>query len=209
VTRTALVIEIEEVLFATHALRVTSFRQALGEDGIIAAPEDLDAALAGATLAMAAANLPACRTLDVVGRELLVRRADDAFRAAIGGHPPGFDTLACDALRALAIDYPIAVVTRASQADSRLMLEMAGLDESVNVIRSLAVYDIDQYPDAWQDAVRRVHAERGIAIAPAPLLAAAQAAGLRTLTVDTTMTGGGGALVSLSSLGTSYIDSLF
>jgi hypothetical protein len=90
------------------------------------------------------------------------------------------------------------------------MLDAAGLHDCMNAVRSLAGVPEAGQHDVWADAVARLGAEGGVAIASPRMLAAAARAGLRTVQIGTpTADGTDGALVSLAQLDASYIVSLF
>ncbi len=208
-TRTALLFEIEELLFDTLGLRAHALQQALADEGVTATLDELARAHAGRPAALALGQITAADQLDDVGRDLVIRRAGDAVTASITHGAPSFDPRARDALLAAAAEFPLAVVTCATRDDAQRLLELAGLDTCVTTIRSLATAAPGEQHIAWVDAQRRLHAERGVAFAPGPLLAGARRAGLTTVQVGSNTTDETDArLVSLAQIDASFITSL-
>ncbi len=209
-TRTALILEIEGLLFDTQGLRTHALRQALEDEGVTAKHDDVARAHAGRPATLALSRLAAAVGLDAVGRELVVRRAGDAVTASIARGAPSFDPRARDALEAVAADFPLAVVTCAAPDDARHLLELAGLDAFVTTIRSIAETPLDEQYAAWAHAQRRLHADRGVAFAPGPLLYGAGQAGLTTVLVGVdTGDASDSRLVSLADVDAMFIASLF
>ncbi len=209
-TRTALIVEIEALLFDTLGLRARALQQALAAEGVTATYADVAHAHAGRPAALALERSAAAVRLDAVGRELVVRRARDAVTAAIAHGAPSFDPRARDALLSIAAEYPLAVVTAATYDEARQLLELAGLDACVTTIRSIAETAEGEQYAAWADAQRRLHAQRGVAFVPGPLLAGAARAGLLTVQVGGDAgTGGDAHLVSLAQLDASFVATLF
>ena len=180
-TAMGVVLEIEELLFDTLGTRVRALVGALSAEGCEADDEAVTDAHTGRTALMALQVLPAARALDAVAFDLVLRRADDAATSAFRSAPPSFDAAVRDALVTLGNEIPVGVVTRAAVADAEAWLEIAGLTPSVRCMRSLGDVATDDIPHIFTDAVRRLHRTAGIAIVPAPLVAPAAAAGLRTI----------------------------
>lgn len=217
-TRTALIFEIEVLLFDTLSLRARALLQALAHEGVTALYEDVERAHAGRPAALAVQELASADSLDEIGRDLVVRRADDAVTAAMARGAPSFDTRARDALVAAAAEFPLAVVTCARHEDAQHLLTLADLDASVTTIRSLAATAGGEQHTAWTDARRRVHADHGVALVPGPLIVGARRAGLTTVHVgaqigarpdDRTDVQADARLVSLAQVDASFVASLF
>lgn len=208
--RIALIFEIEELLFDTRSLRAHAMHQALAREGVIAAYDDVERAHAGWPAALALGRVAAADTLDDVGRDLVLRRVADSVAESISRDPPSFSPAARDVLETLAADFPLAVVTRAERGDAQRLLELAGLDACVTTIRSVADIAPGAQHTVWSDAQRRLHAERGVAFAPGPLLAGASRAGLSTVQVgDGPEVACNARLASLAPVNASFIASLF
>ena len=205
-TRTAVVIEIEELLFDTLDERAAALHASLAAEGITVPIAAVRTAHAGATAEMALRDLIAHDALDTTGRELVVHRASATCSAAFNMNTPLFDVAARDALVALAADFPLAVVTRATQPDAQRLLEQAGLDAYVATIRSLSGTEPAAYRVHWQEGVSRLHAARGIAIAPWPMLPAAKEAGLTVIAIGTPATGAEPVDVDASRASLTQID---
>ncbi len=208
--RIVLAIEIEEIVFDTLGMRSVALLSALTAEGITASLADVRQAHAGVTARMALARLPAASALDAVGEALTVRRAADAMQTALERAHPAFEPDVRDALAALSSEFPVAVVTRASRDVALRLLEQAGLDQCMNAVRSLGDLTADEQAPVWTDALARLRADRGVAIAGGAMLSPARVAGLRTVQLG----GPAGAdvdatLTSLHALDASFIASLF
>ena len=181
--RTAVLIEIEESLFDTGAIRAAALRDALHHEGASIDSHRLSKAHAGVPAALALLRLAPLLTLDAISVELALHRANDTASRAFALHTPLFDAKARDALERLGSECPIAVVTRATAAEAHQWLEGAGLEACVATVRSLTTSDPADYVTSWADALRRTHATCGVAIAAPAMLRFAQRAGLRTIQI--------------------------
>jgi len=181
VMRTALVVEIEGLLFDTRTVRTDALQEALAQEGATIGADAVASAHDAVPVAIALERLAPLLTLDATGRELVVHRAAEHAGRIFSIHAPSFDATVRDALEVLAAEFPLAVVTRASAEQAQTWLERIGLDASVLTIRSLAALDPVEYVASWADTLRRTHASRGVAIAPPALLRSAQRAGFRTV----------------------------
>ena len=179
--RTALVLEIEELLFDTSAVRSEALWEALKQEGAIIETDIVSVAHSGVPVAIALDRLAPVLTLDATGRDLVVHRAAEQASRIFVMQAPSFHTVVRDALMLLAADFPLAVVTRASAEEAQRWLEAAELEASVLTVRSLASVDPADYAAIWADALRRSRAMRGMAIAAPALLRTAALAGLRTI----------------------------
>ena len=206
-TRVALLLEIEEVVFDTLAMRASALHDALGHEGVMVSRDDVMRVHAGATARMALDALPPALSLDAVSRDLVLRRALDAMRVAMENGLPSFDRVAADAVRRLAIDWPTAVVTRGTREEAQRLLEQAGLDACIRSVHSLDDRAEAEQADVWTRAVARMHGSPALAIGPRPILAGAQLAGLRTIAIRTTGIDSDTALVSLAQLDASFFKS--
>jgi hypothetical protein len=121
--------------------------------------------------------------LDATGRDLVLHRAAEHASRIFATGTPSFDAEARDSLERLRSEFALGVVTRAAPTDALQWLEGAGLEASVSTIRSLAGLDPAEYLACWADAIRRTHAERGVAIAAPAMLRIARRAGLRTIQI--------------------------
>ena len=181
--RTAVLIEIEELLFDTGAIRAAALLDAFHHEGASIDTDQLSKAHAGVPAALALLRLAPVLTLDAIGVELALHRANDTASRAFALHTPLFDAEARDALERLSSECPVAVVTRATAAEAHQWLEGAGLEACVATVRSLSTLDPADYVTGWADALRRTHATCGVAIAAPAMLRVAQRAGLRTLQI--------------------------
>ena len=206
-TRVALLLEIEEVVFDTLAMRARALHEAIRNDGVVVSRDEVRRIHAGATARMALDTLPEALSLDAVSRDLVLRRALDAMRVAMDEGLPSFDCVAADAVRRLAIDWPLAVVTRGTREDAQRLLEHAGLDAFVRSVHSLDDLTAAEQPEVWTRATARMHGLPTIAVGPRPILAGAQLAGLHTIAIATTGFDSGTALVSLAQLDASFFES--
>lgn len=181
--RLALVLEIEELLFDTRAVRAVALHDALAQEGDTIELVRVSRAHSGVPAAIALQRLSPLLTLDATGRDLVLHRASEAAAKVWSLQAPSFDAEARDALEMLAGEFPMAAVTRATAADAHQWLELAGLDASIVTVRSLAAQDPSDYVASWADALRRTRTTRGAAIAAPAMLRIAQHAGLRTIQI--------------------------
>lgn len=179
--RTALLLDIEELLFDTHAIRTSALHDALSQEGATIDTESVSRAHLGVPAALALQPLAPMLTLDATGIDLVLHRAAEHASRIFALHSPSFDAESRDALAMLSGEFPVAVVTRASGADAHGWLAASGLDAAVTTVRSLAGLDPSEYVGGWADALRRSRAERGVAIAAPAMLRSARSAGLRTV----------------------------
>ncbi len=177
----ALILEIEELLFDTRAIRARALTDALRQEGDAIDVERVLLAHRGVPAAVALERLAPMLTLDATGTALALHRAAELAAREFAVRAPSFDAEARDALEQVSSEFPLAVVTRASGAEAREWLEGAGLDASVRTVCSLESLDPSQYVATWSDALRRTHAMRGAAIAAPAMLRVARRAGLRTI----------------------------
>ncbi len=181
-TRTAIVVEIEGLLFETDAIRHGALREALAAEGVHCHAADIQRAHAGVPAAVALRAL-AGSALDDTGESLVLRRTADRISEAFAQEQPRFSPSVRDHLLSLAAEHAIGVVTRATQRDARWMIESIGLDACIGTVCSLSEVNASRSHASWADAVTRLHADRGVACAPPAMLPDAVAAGLRTLDV--------------------------
>lgn len=184
VTRTGVIVEIEELLFDTLDLRADALQAALLLEQVAVDRASVRQAHAGVPAAIALTRLDAALSLDSTARELVLHRATDHVRRALEAQAPSFDTTARDALVLLAAEFALGVVTRASRADALHLLQLADLDACVAVTRSLDGLEPERHHERWSDVLTRLHAAQAVALAPSALLHAARAAGLRTVAID-------------------------
>ena len=207
--RTAVLLEIEELLFDTLALRASALQQALEAEGVSVDLRSVTLAHSGRPVGATLAHLGEAKALDATGRYLVLRRASDLAAEAIAQGAATLRTDVAAAIEALAAEFPIAVVSRASRIDAQKLLELAGLDVYIATVRSLGdLRERDQH-EAWQAAYDRLHADRGVAFAPEPLLPGARRAGL--LVVRAGGTHGSGqepAAAIIAALDAAHITSL-
>lgn len=214
-TRTGIIVEIEELVFDTRDLRADALHAALLIEAVVIDRDTVLRAHAGVPAAIALTRLDAAAAaLDDTARELVLHRVADDVRHRVELQAPSFDTGARDALQQLAAEFALGVVTRASHADAMRLLELAELDAFVAVVRSLDGLEADRHHDAWSAVLTRLHADQGVAIAPSALLPAARLAGLRTVAIDVAPRPDAGtppwdaALDSLARVNSSFIASL-
>ncbi len=208
--RTALVLEIEELLFDTLGMRALALHRALEVEGVQLPPADVRAAHAGVAVTIALARLSGRSNLDDLGRELVLRRVSDIVSDALTRNAPSFDPGVRSRLEDLAAAFPLAVVTRASRTEAQQLLEQAGLDVYVSTIQSLAELEPTAHHTAWTAAWARTHAVRGVAFARGEQLSGAAQAGLRTVIVGPSSGSSSSArLESLTQVDAAFIASLF
>jgi beta-phosphoglucomutase-like phosphatase (HAD superfamily) len=182
-TRIAVLVEVEELLFDTLLIRAHALQAALETYGITTPLAEVQRVHTGTTAAMALELLLAARALDDTARELTLRRAgDEAQRAMLATAPP-FVPEARDALFALTAEFPVGVVTRGGSEEVQHLLDITGLGPYIGTVRSLRDVAADEQHTVWRSAMQRMRIEHGVALAPAPLLSGATQAGLRTVSV--------------------------
>lgn len=181
--RTALLVEIEGLLFDTASVRTTALHKALVAEGFDCHADDVRRAHAGVPAHVALHTLVAGRKLDDTGQALVLRRASDLVADAFAHAAPTFDPDVRDHLFALAAEFPIGVVTRAVRSDARRMLESIGLDGCIGTVSSLDDTNGTAPHAPWSETVTRLRADRGVAFAPLSLLRDAAAAGLQIVEV--------------------------
>ncbi len=208
--RTALVLEIEELLFDTLEMRAQALHRALDMEGVQLPPADVRHAHAGVAVSIALARLSERTKLDDLGRELVLRRVSDIVTDALARHTPSFDPAVRNTIEDLASAFPIAVVTRASRTEAQQLLERAGLDGVVSTIQSLAELDPTAHHTAWTAAWTKTHSARGVAFARGEQLCGAAQAGLRTVSMGPVSDAPSHAhLESLALVDAAFIASLF
>jgi beta-phosphoglucomutase-like phosphatase (HAD superfamily) len=207
VTHSGLLLEIEEIVFDTRAIRATALQAALRDEGVTVA---LDAVLdshAGSTAVMALDALKML-PLDQLGRELVLRRALDGVRQAFDAGLPSFDMSARDAIERLATERPIGVVSRATRDDATRMLQQAGLDMCVRTVQSLGDLALLDHHAVWSRAAATLLGAQAIAIVPPQIAVGPRAAGIRTVTVATNGIASGATLVSAARRDPSFSSAL-
>ncbi len=182
-TRIAIVLEIEQLLFDTQELRARALHSALAHEGVRLPVEVVSRAHDGTTASMALSRISAAQSLDGTGRELTLRRAADLGEHEIMAVTPAFDPAARDALLALAAEYFIGVVTRANMREAGHLLNAAELTDYIRTIRSVAETDAAVQHLAWSGAIARMQAEHAVAIVPLALQDTAAQAGIRTIVI--------------------------
>lgn len=208
--RTGLIIEIETLLFDTDALRAAALQAALRQEGVDAPYDVIVHAHVGQPARMALDGIPAARSLDTVGRDLVLRRTADAVARSLARGAPSFDPRVRDALVSLASEFPLAVVTRAATIEAHTLLELAGLDAAFLTVTSIADLERADQHTSWSAASARLRADRSVAFGPGPLMPGAAEAGLLTVQVgDGPGVGTHARLASLTQLDASFVASLF
>ncbi len=202
--RTAVLFEPEELLFDTLMLRANALQTALEAEGFSADLSAIRHLHAGVPSLVALTSIAMHSRIDTTAFELVLRRASDAFRSAIGASPPSFDPEAASAVVRLASEFPLGVVTRGEREDTQRLLAQAGLDQCVSVIRSLGATAVSLHHTVWDDARTTLRAARGIALVPAGLRDGARGAGLAT-----PYSTGHASLHALATADAGFVDSLF
>ena len=169
--------------FDTLELRSRILNEALVREGVTVPLDDVRRAHAGVPALTALADIEAYGTLDDVGQALVLRRYADAVTESFTRAIPSFDPSVHQTIGLLAAEFPLGVVTRAERGDAQWLLEQAGLDACFTTIRSLADVHASSQQLAWSEVFSRLHADRGVALAPAYLLLGAAEAGLQTVAV--------------------------
>lgn len=187
----AVLLEWEGVLADTRAARRDALRQALAAEGVAHTLSDDDEQLRG--LGVSAAVRTVMRHMgctDAALGDLLVVRAERAFGETLAAGvvlAPG----AAEFIARLQARTRVAIVTRASRAETEQMLRMAALEDAVTTI--VSADDVDgEAPtaDGYRAALQRLSRLRAVAPADAvavvdaaPSIRAARAAGTRVLAV--------------------------
>jgi len=184
VTRIGIIVEIEELVFDTRDLRADALHAALRMEHVAVERDTVWNAHAGVPAAIALTRLDAARSLDDTARELVLLRAADQVGRRFEEQAPSFDAAARNALQQLSAEFVLGVVTRATRSDADRLLQLAGLDGYVAVVRSLDGLEAERHHETWFEVLTRLHAAQGVAIAPSALLQAARTAGLRTIAID-------------------------
>jgi beta-phosphoglucomutase-like phosphatase (HAD superfamily) len=209
-TRIAVLVEVEGLLFETDDLRARALHTALQTDGIDVPLADLLQLHAGTTSAVALTQLSAADSLDDTARELTVRRAGDSAQQAMYETAPRFLPESRDALLLLAEQFQIGVVTRGALEPIQHLLDSIGLAPYISAIHSLHEIAGTEQHVVWARARQRMHADQCVALAPAAMLDAAARAGLRTVSIGPLRSPGRAAhLAALSDVNASFIISLF
>jgi len=187
----AVLLEWEGVLADTRLARRDALRAALAAEGIAHTLSDDDEQIRGLGVHAAACTiLRHIGSIDATLGDLLAARAARSFAEGLGGGlvlMPG----AVAFMQGLQSRTRVAIVTRASRAETELVLRMAGLDDAVTTI--VSADDIrEEAPAAaaYRAAVahlsrtRPVQDDRAVAVVDsAPSIRAARAAGVRVLAV--------------------------
>ena len=208
--RTALIIEIEELLFDTLDRRSRVLTESLVREGVTVPLDDVRRAHAGVPALAALAAIPAYGRLDDVGQALVLRRYADAVTESFTRAVPSFDPSVHHTIELLASEFPLGIVTRAERGDAQWLLEQTGLDACFTTIRSLADVHASAQQLAWSEVFSRLLADRGAAFASANMLPGAAEAGLQTVAV-----GPGSCVVArgeqrpFARVDTAFITSLF
>lgn len=208
--RTGVLLEIEEVLFDTLAMRARALQEALQAEGVTVDLRTVTLAHSGRPVSATLAHLGVASALDATGRYLVLRRAADLAAAAIAQGVPALRPTVSAALETLAAEFPMAVVTRATRSDAQALLEMAGLEVYIGTVRSLAdLRERDQH-EAWESARTQLQADRAVAFAPEPLLAGIRKAGLVAVRAGGLQGDAADAIAAtVAALDASYITALF
>jgi hypothetical protein len=185
VTHTVVLLEIEELLFDTVAVRTTALHAALAASGAPLTRSDVLAAHAGVPAALALDRLPAARALDALERELIAHRATALARQQFSTEVPAYDPRARDAIERAAADCVIAVVTRAEREQAHAWLSAAGLDGAVRLIRSLHDSSTDTCAAHFRDAAAARSDAPPLAVVPHALGATLSRAGIRAISPST------------------------
>jgi beta-phosphoglucomutase-like phosphatase (HAD superfamily) len=189
----AVLLEWEGVLADTGAARRDSLLRALADEGVLLSAEAYDACCDGADVHGAAfAALAGVGRSDATLAELVALRAGRTFTARLSSGftlQPGAAEFVADA----AHRARIAIVTRASRAETEVALRLSGLESAVAcVVTADDVLVPPPAPELYDRAVahlsrrRAVARERGAVVAlaqGAAALRAARGAGVRTLAV--------------------------
>lgn len=200
--------EIEEVVFDTLGMRSQALHGALRDEGIDVSIADVIAAHSGSTARLAIDTLQIATSLDAVSRDLVIRRTSDAVRQSLNAGLPAFDRAARDAVQQLAINVPMAVVTRASHDDAVRMIEQAELDVCFRTVLSLDDRARHEQPAVWSRAASRLFGLQAVAVGPPQIVDGAREAGLRTIAITASGTAAHDTLVSIAQLDISYLASL-
>jgi beta-phosphoglucomutase-like phosphatase (HAD superfamily) len=187
----AVLLEWEGVLANTWSARRDALRAALAAEGIAHAIADHDDQLCG--LGVTAAVHTVLRHIgarDPVLADLLVTRASRAFAAALATGLT-VDPCAVRFVRTMQTRSRVAVVTRASRAETELVLQLAGISDAVTTL--ICADDVDGLaPGALAYGRAIAHLSRVRPLVPydalavvdgGPSIRAAREAGLRVLAV--------------------------
>ncbi len=152
----ALLLELEGLVFDTHAVRADALHAALAAEGVPVAWETVLHAHAGTSADRALDALAAAKTLDATGRMLVLRRAADAAARAFETEPPALLPGAADALERLAGERRVGVVTHAPRELADDWLERTELVAWVRVLRSTHDLDAAARVAVWREGARRL-----------------------------------------------------
>jgi hypothetical protein len=181
---TVVLLEIEELLFDTLAVRAAALHAALGASGVDVAPEAVLAAHTGVPAAIAIDRVSATCTIDALEQELITHRAAAIAREQFSAAVPTYAPRARDAIERAAAECVIAVVTRAEREQAHDWLNAAGLDGAVRLIRSLHGSGADTCAERFRDAAAARSCARPLAVVPHALGVIVARAGIRTLSLS-------------------------
>jgi hypothetical protein len=181
--RPLVVLEIEEVVFATLDLRVRALHDALQRHGVRADAARLTALHRGQPAADVLSELVECASLDATDRELVLHATSAAVARMIREAPPAFDERSCARVIDIAAEARVAVVSRAARSDAHCLLESAELTPYVTSVRSLDGVAARDYAAVWS-TLRHVDLPAvAVSVTPSALIAPARLAGYRTICI--------------------------
>ena len=154
--------ELEGVLAETGSLRRDALVRSLAEDGVVISPEEYDAVCAGFPVRQGALTAVAVRSMprDDTAIDLITLRAERYFAEGAGR---GLSLVrgAHEFLEDAAGRARLGIVTRASRREVDLLLSMAGLDATFEVV--ITAEDVTSpkpSPESYERALERLSRKR-------------------------------------------------
>ena len=154
--------EIEGVLAETRGLRRDALVRSLAEDGVGISPAEYDAVCAGFPVRQGALTALAVRSMqrDDTGVDLIAHRAEKLFAEAAGqglSMVPG----ALQFVETASQTSRLGIVTRANRREVDLVLDMAGLDTTFEVVITTDdVASPKPSPEPYERAIERLARRR-------------------------------------------------
>lgn len=155
-------LEIEGVLADTRALRRDALVRSLAEDDVVISPAEYDAVCAGFPVRQGALTAIAVRSLprDDTAIDLIAHRAERYFAEAIG---KGISLLpgSLQFVQRTADTARLGVVTRATRREVDMLVTMAGLDTTFDVV--ITTDDVSSpkpSPEPYERAIERLNKRR-------------------------------------------------
>ena len=155
-------LELEGVLAETRALRRSALVRSLAEDGVMISPAEYDAVCYGFPVRQGALTAVAVRSLprDETAIDIITHRAEKYF-ADEATHGLALVRGAREFVEEASAVARLGIVTRASRREVELLLAMAGLDTTFEVV--ITADDVTSpkpSPEAYERALERLARRR-------------------------------------------------